>query len=308
MTMSAPCASASAIGRAPRYADANSGGAGQSRRTARRCRGARTARRPRAASSRRREQVVAEHGRDRDAGDAELLARSRSRPRAAAGGVDAAGVGDDLRAPVGDVRQRARQVRGQVARVAARLVALAVLLQDRERQLGERLEAEVVDALGEQRVDRRGRVAVEALPARDGRPDWSRLRRSLRRGSAAAGRPTAAPPRAARRPGRARPPGTVPPTSCTPIGSPSADPGRRQRDRGLAGDVERRGVRARTAAHAPAPRSGSSGGRRRRRASGGGSASVGVSSRSKPSSNHQRRRCAASTRAPRAAPRRSRAG
>ena len=43
----------------------------------------------------------------------------------------------------------ARQVRGEVARVAARLVALAVLLQDRERQLGERLEAEVVDALGE---------------------------------------------------------------------------------------------------------------------------------------------------------------
>ena len=56
---------------------------------------------------------------------------------------------------------------GQVARVAARLVALAVLLQDRERQLGERLEAEVVDAFGEQRVDRGRRVAVEALPARD---------------------------------------------------------------------------------------------------------------------------------------------
>ena len=60
------------------------------------------------------------------------------------------------------------EVRRQVARVAARLVALAVLLQDGERQLGERFEAQVVDAFREQRVDRGRRVAVEALTACDG--------------------------------------------------------------------------------------------------------------------------------------------
>ena len=81
------------------------------------------------------------------------------------GRVDAARVGDDLRAPVGDER-KGGEVRGQVTRVPERLVA-PVLLQDREGELGERLEAEVVDALGEQGVDRRRRVAVEALPAGD---------------------------------------------------------------------------------------------------------------------------------------------
>src|SRR5439155_23231443 len=84
------------------------------------------------------------------------------------GGVDAARVRDDLRTAVGHVRQRAREVRGKVARVAACLVLLPVLLQNGERQLGQRLEAQVVDALREQRVDRGGRVAVETLPARDG--------------------------------------------------------------------------------------------------------------------------------------------
>ena len=56
---------------------------------------------------------------------------------------------------------------GQIARVAARLVALAILLQDRERQLGQRLEAQEVDTFREQRVGRRRRVAVEALTAGD---------------------------------------------------------------------------------------------------------------------------------------------
>ena len=113
MTMSAPLASASAIGRAPRYAAANSGGAGRG------------------------------------------------------GRVDAARVGDDLGPAVGDVRERAGEVCGQVARVPAGLVALTVLLEDRKGQLGEGLEAQVVDSLGEEGVDRGRGVAVEALPAGD---------------------------------------------------------------------------------------------------------------------------------------------
>ena len=56
------------------------------------------------------EQIVADHGRDRDTADAEFL-RSCDRGPRRAGGVDAAGVGDDLGAAVGDVRQRARASR-----------------------------------------------------------------------------------------------------------------------------------------------------------------------------------------------------
>ena len=125
------------------------------RRTARRCRGSRARSRRRRAASRagscrsspstvaifRPEMPSALRGLDR---------RVRGRGR-----VDAARVGDDLRAPVDDRGQR--RARGSAGRsrvypsVSSRC---AVLLQDRERQLGERFEAEVVDALGEQPVDR----------------------------------------------------------------------------------------------------------------------------------------------------------
>ena len=55
----------------------------------------------------------------------------------------------------------------QVAREAERLVALPVLLEDREGQLGERLAHEVVDARFEHIGHRAQAVAVEALPAAD---------------------------------------------------------------------------------------------------------------------------------------------
>ena len=59
----------------------------------------------------------------------------------------------------------ARTYSGQVAGEAERLVALAVLLQDGERELGERLADEVVDAGVEHVGDRTVPVAVEPLPA-----------------------------------------------------------------------------------------------------------------------------------------------
>ena len=71
--------------------------------------------------------------------------------------VDAAGVGDEPGAAVDNERAApACTYSGQVARVAERLVALAVLLQDGERELGQRLADEVVDALLEQVGDRVG--------------------------------------------------------------------------------------------------------------------------------------------------------
>ncbi len=132
------------------------------------------------------EHVVADDGRDGDAADAELP-RGLDRGARGRGRVDPARVGDDLRATVRDERHRAGEVRREVARVTTRLVALTVLLEDGERQLRQRLQAQVVDALGEERVDRGGAVAVEALPAGDP---------YVRHGRPAAGRPTAAPARA----------------------------------------------------------------------------------------------------------------
>ena len=237
ITMSAPSASASAIGRAPRYAAANTGGRRHRRRTGRRCRDGRTPAPSSVCSvSSRREHVVAEHCRDLDAGDPH-------RPRGLGGGargrgrVDPARVGDDLGAAVGDVRERAGEIRGKVARVAARLVALAVLLQDRERQLGQRLEAEVVDALGEQRVDRGRCVAVETLSAGDDRDH------DVRRAPAAGGRPTARGSSwdATRSSRSSRPYGA--PSTCEPIGRPCSFHDSGQRDRGRAGHVGERRVR-----------------------------------------------------------------
>ena len=61
--------------------------------------------------------------------------------------VDAAGVGDEPRAPVDDDTAAPRRTySGQVAREAERLVALAVLLEDGQRELGQRLAHQVVDA------------------------------------------------------------------------------------------------------------------------------------------------------------------
>ena len=79
--------------------------------------------------------------------------------------VDAAGVGDEPGAPVDDERQRRAHVGREVTGEAEALVALAVLLQDGERQLGQRLADEVVDAGVEHVGDRIDPVAVEALPA-----------------------------------------------------------------------------------------------------------------------------------------------
>src|SRR5439155_5170289 len=111
-------------------------------------------------------QVVADHGRDPDAGDPELPGGlDRGPPRAER--VDAAGVADHLRATRGHMRERDPEVRGQVLGEPERLVLLAVLLEDGERELGQRLEAEVVDARVEQRGSGGHAVAVEALPARD---------------------------------------------------------------------------------------------------------------------------------------------
>ena len=103
--------------------------------------------------------------------------------------------------PVEHRRQRGAEVAREVARVAERLVARAVLLQDRERQLRERLEAEVVDAVLEQPGDRARRVAVEALAAADADRTGSAMGR--RRGGAT----SRASARRARRPGAGGPRG-----------------------------------------------------------------------------------------------------
>src|SRR5207248_4988483 len=100
-----------------------------------------------------------------------------------------------------------------------RLVALAVLLEDGERQLGERFQAEVVDAVVQEAVDSSGSVAVEALPAAD--PDGHR-RGPVRRTRAGAGRPRAGPARAGPRPAGGGPPGRT----RRRVASRSADPRR----------------------------------------------------------------------------------
>ena len=92
-----------------------------------------------------RADVVAHHGGHGEAGDARRLQRVDDGPP---GGhrVDAAGVGDELGPAVDEVRQGRPHVQREVARVAEGLVALAVLLQDGEGQLGQGLADEVVDA------------------------------------------------------------------------------------------------------------------------------------------------------------------
>ena len=112
------------------------------------------------------EEVVAEDGRDADAGDAHALRGLLGRVRRGRG-VDATGVRDDLRAAVEHRGERGGEVAGEVARVSERLVAGAVLGEDREGELGECLEAEVVDAVVEQTLDRFRGVAVEPLPTAD---------------------------------------------------------------------------------------------------------------------------------------------
>ena len=186
------------------------------------------------------EHVVADDGRDRDAGDARVARAVSIAAWAAAVGLMPPGVGDHLRAAVGDERQRPREVRGEVARVAARLVALAILLEDRQRQLGERFEAEVVDAFGEQRVDRGRRVAVEALPARDAylsRHGWLRHGRAGRRSAHGRACSSCAATRSSR---SSRPYAAI---SCDADRQAVVVPVQRQRDRGLARHVRERRVR-----------------------------------------------------------------
>ena len=97
------------------------------------------------------------------------------------------------------------------SRVAARLVLLTVLLEDRQRELGERFEAEVVDAVGEQPFDGARRVAVEALPTTDPDHAWTGGRRSDH-GRARSSWAATASSRSSRFDAATR---------CTPTGSPS---------------------------------------------------------------------------------------
>ena len=108
------------------------------------------------------------------------------------------------------------EVRGKVARVAARLVALPVLLQDRERQLRQCLEAQVVDAIGEEGVRRPTGCRRRTLGRRRQKPEGEpnvqprRVGSTITRRRAAAARPRAARPRLVPRPARAGPRGTAP--------------------------------------------------------------------------------------------------
>ena len=147
------------------------------------------------------------------------------------------------------------EVRGQVARVAARLVALTILLQDRERQLRERFEAEIVDAFGEERVDGGRGVAVEPLAAGDRNRTGNRRsprcsgdadRRAARSAHGRGGFDLRGEPNSrSSRNGAA--------TSCTPIGRTVVGHVGRHRHRRLTGDVERRGVRRERQRAAPMP-------------------------------------------------------
>ena len=220
--------------------------AGERRRTARRCRGARTPGRARCAARRAAPSTSSPTTVAILMPVTPELARGLDRGVRGRGRVDAARVGDDLRAAVGDERQRTREVRGKVARVAARLVALAVLLQDRERQLGERFEAEVVDAFGEQRVDGR-RACRRRSPARPRRERQARFAQAWTGGLRSAHGCACSSCAATRSSRSSRPYAAM---RCTPIGRLSAFHVQRQRDRGLAGHVrerrerhERRGAR-----------------------------------------------------------------
>ncbi len=110
--------------------------------------------------------VVADDGRDEQTGRPSLLQR-RDDSATGSDGIDAARIGDEAGAAVDDIGQRGPHVHGEITREAERLVALAVLLQDREGELGERLAHEVVDAGFEHIGYRAQAVAVEALASPD---------------------------------------------------------------------------------------------------------------------------------------------
>src|SRR5581483_2481414 len=97
-------------------------------------------------------------------------------------GIDASCVGDDLGATVEHEGQGGPQVQREIARVAQRLVSLAVLLEDGEGQLGESLTHQVVDPGVEHVGHLADAIAVEALAAPDayrhaGEPSGLRLTR-----------------------------------------------------------------------------------------------------------------------------------
>jgi hypothetical protein len=108
--------------------------------------------------------VVTDDGRDLQARHPRRLGHGVHGP-ARGDGVDATCVGDEAGAAVEQERHGRLHVEREVARVAERLVAHAVLLQDGQRQLGQRLTDQIVDAGVEQVGHRRVPVAVEPLPA-----------------------------------------------------------------------------------------------------------------------------------------------
>src|SRR5262249_49962526 len=156
ITTSAPCSSASTIGRAPRYADANSGSPGKSSKLTPDSAFANVVPASRSSGSRglrSSPSTVATRIPDTPSCLAVFIAAPRR------GGVcDPPPVREARRGARGRRRARLGEVPGQVARVPEGLVALAVLLQDRQRQLGQRLEAQVVDPVGKEPVDGRGGV------------------------------------------------------------------------------------------------------------------------------------------------------
>ncbi len=86
----------------------------------------------------------------------------------------------------------ARDVGREVAGVAERLVALAILLQDGERQLGQRLTDEVVDSRFEHIRHGPETIAVEALASPDANGHDPVVAAPPAWGSASAGSPSCA--------------------------------------------------------------------------------------------------------------------
>ncbi len=107
--------------------------------------------------------VVADHGGHPHPRHPGLLQRV-DRCSAGSHRVDAARVGDELGA-VTQERQHGADITREISGVPERLVTLAVLLQDGERQLGERLAHEVVDTRDEKVGHGLVAVAIEPLTA-----------------------------------------------------------------------------------------------------------------------------------------------
>ena len=136
-----------------------------------------------------RTDIVADDRRDDEACRPCFLQRRHDRA-ASCDGVDASGVRDEASAAVDDVGQRSPYVGRQVAGEAERLVALTILLQDGERQLGQRLAHEVVDSRFEHVGHGAETVAVEALASPDANGHDPVVAAPLGSGSGSAGSPS----------------------------------------------------------------------------------------------------------------------